>query len=704
MSARVAPQAPIPTSDHVTVLDGPSFCRSGQAGDIAAQRAQGMFVKDTRIVSTWELLLDDQPLIPLAAVGDEPFSATFVCRAAPRSPGADPSVVVTRRRLIGAGMREDITVHNFGTEPLGATLTLAVDADFADLFAVKDGRPRRRGTIRRQVSDGQLELSTTLAARHRGVRIRTDDGTVSRGAIRWRLAVAAHGQWRTTVHALPVDGGTEPDLSFPKDRPVEAAAPSRRLRDWHASTPEVRCDNEVLHQAIQRSVADLGSLRIQDPDRPDESVVAAGAPWFMTLFGRDSLLTSLMSLPWDLDLARGTLRALARRQGERVEPLSEEEPGKILHEVRLGLDESVALGGSATYYGSVDATPLFVIVLDEAVRWGLPADEMAALLPAADRAMAWIEDYGDRDGDGFVEYRRKTDRGLLNQGWKDSHDAISDRAGHLAHGPIALAEVQGYVYAAYRARAHLAMLGDDQPTAQRCLTKARQVQQRFEDAFWLPEHGYYALALDGDKRPVDALASNQGHCLWTGIASAEHAARVADHLLSPAMFTGWGVRTLADGMGAFNPISYHNGSIWPHDNALTIGGLARYGHNSAAATIAAALIDASAAFAGRLPELFCGFDRADLPTPIGYPTACSPQAWAAATPLALLSTLLHLQPDPEHRTVHAINALPEQWGRVRLTGLAIGESRVDIDSSTLPIPDQPGRISALHSAPPCRLR
>lgn len=670
----------------VTVLDGSSFCRSDRSGDISAHLAQGMFVKDTRLLSTWELLVDDQPLRSLAVVAGDAFSTTFVCRAAPRSPGAGPTVVVERHRLMGAGMREDITVRNFGTEVLGATLTLAVDGDFADLFAVKDGNPRRRGTVRRSVTEGQLELSVSLAGRRRGVRVRTTDGDVRRGALSWRLAIAPRGSWHTTVHALPVDSGGEPAVSFPDDRPVTMAGPSQRLRQWLGSVPEVRCDNEVLQQAIERSIADIGSLRIEDPDRPGMSVVAAGAPWFMTLFGRDSLITSWMCLPWGLDLARGTLRALAERQGRQVDPLSEEEPGKILHEVRLGLDESVALGASATYYGSVDATPLFVMLLAEAARWGLPATEVAELLPAADRAISWIEEYGDADGDGFVEYARKTDRGLVNQGWKDSHDSISTRSGRIVSGPIALAEVQGYTYAAYRGRAELARALGDQSTARRCDARADDLQQRFEEAFWLPERGYYALALDGDKRPADALASNQGHCLWTGIAGAEHAARVAEHLRSPALFSGWGVRTLADDMGAFNPISYHNGSVWPHDNALAVAGLARYGHASAAAAVGAAVIEASGAFAGRLPELFCGFDRDDLPVPVGYPTACSPQAWAAAAPLALLSALLGLRPDVPHRTVHAVDGLPEAWGRVCLRGVAVGDARVDVDSSTLPKP------------------
>jgi glycogen debranching enzyme len=695
------------TGEEVTVLEGSSFCRSGRTGDIDPRRAQGLFVKDTRILSTWDVRVDDEPLSVLAVLGESAFGATFVCRAQPRTPGTDPSVVVQRRRLIGRGLREDITVRNFGTEALGATLSLVVDSDFADLFAVKDGHPRRRGTIHRQTIDGQLEVTTSLSGRHRGIRIHTEgpqdaedtqstgdatdrggtgDARITRTGISWQLIVPPHQSWTTTVHALPTEEGIAPALSFPADRPLKDTEPSQRQREWVASLPHIECENDTLQQAIQQSITDLASLRIQDPDHRQETVIAAGAPWFMTLFGRDCLLTSMMVLPWDVSLAGGTLRALARRQGTRVEPLSEEEPGKILHEVRSGLDESIDLGGSGTYYGSIDSTPLFVIVLAQAAAWGLPQNELAELLPAADRALAWIEHYGDLDGDGFVEYQRKTDRGLLNQGWKDSHDSITNRNGTLAHGPIALAEVQGYVYAAYQARAHLATLQGDTTTAMRYRAKAQTLQHRFEDAFWLPEHDYYALALDGEKRPVDALASNQGHCLWTGIASADHAAAVAEHLLSPAMFTGWGVRTLATGMAAYNPISYHNGSVWPHDNAITVAGLARYGHTTAAGKIATALIEASAAFNGRLPELFCGFNRAALPAPIRYPTACSPQAWAAATPLALITALLGLHPDAEHGRIHAVNALPDQWGRIRITGMSVAGHAIDVDSDTLPTP------------------
>jgi glycogen debranching enzyme len=449
------------------------------------------------------------------------------------------------------------------------------------------------------------------------------------------------------------------------------------MRDWRKTTARADCDSPALQDILERSSEDLGSLRISDPSKPNFDVVAAGAPWFMALFGRDSLLTSWLTLPWNPGLARGTLHALARLQGTKSEARSEEEPGRILHEVRLGIDPARALGASPIYYGTVDATPLFVLLLGEATRWGLSDEDVDILLPAADRCLEWISRCGDLDGDGFVEYERKTDLGLINQGWKDSSDSIKFADGHLAHGPIALAEVQGYVHGAYRARAYLASRQGDEPGVLRWTEQANKLRKQFDEAFWLPNAGCYALALDGEKRPVDALASNQGHCLWTGIVPQHRVDEVVHRLLSPEMFAGWGIRTLADGMAAFNPVSYHNGSIWPHDNALLVAGLMRSGRPDAATRVAEGLMKAAALFGGRLPELFCGFDQETFASPVPYPTSCSPQAWAAATPIGLVLALLGLDPDRENLDCHT----PDHWGRIRIRGLHMRGKRIDIDSS-----------------------
>jgi glycogen debranching enzyme len=399
----------------------------------------------------------------------------------------------------------------------------------------------------------------------------------------------------------------------------------------------------------------------------------------MALFGRDSLISSIMALPVDTGIALGTLKTLGDRQGSAVNPVTEEQPGKILHEVRLGAAVDTSLGGTDTYYGSVDATPLFVVALGELDRWGITQEDEIDLLQHADRCLSWIDDYGDRDGDGFVEYERASANGLVNQGWKDSWDAIGFADGSLAAPPIALSEVQGYTYAAFRARARFAARAGDLPLARHWEGRASRLKKDFNDAFWLPEQGYFALALDGDKRPVDGLASNMGHCLWSGIVDDDKAALVAERLLSPDMFSGWGVRTLSTRMTAYNPVSYHNGSVWPHDNALIAAGLMKYGFVDHAQRIALALFEASEHFGGRLPELFCGFSREEYGHPVPYPNACMPQAWAACTPFSLIRTLLRLEVDTDARRVTVDPRIPSALGGVRIENLLIGGERVAID-------------------------
>jgi glycogen debranching enzyme len=432
-----------------------------------------------------------------------------------------------------------------------------------------------------------------------------------------------------------------------------------------------------LDELLATSTNDLAGLRIVDATHPERVIIAAGAPWFMTIFGRDALLTSWMLLPLDVRIALGTLHVLAERQGSAVDPGTEEQPGRILHEVRSGLATAADPRGDTVYYGTVDATPLFVMLVGELHRWGVPLSELEPLLPHVDRALEWVDSYGDADGDGFVEYRRATDRGLANQGWKDSFDGITFPSGALPHAPIALAEVQGYVYAALRSRASLAEALGDHELSSRLEARAADLKQQFNDRFWLPHRGWYALALDADKQPVESLASNMGHCLWTGIVDEQNAPAVAQALLGPEMFTGFGVRTLASSMGGYNPMSYHNGSVWPHDNALIAAGLRRYGLVEEAGRIAQGLIDAAEGLGGRLPELFCGFGREEFERPVPYPTACSPQAWAAATPIFLLRVLLGLEPDLPSGVVEVDpgvprSLLPLEVGQLHVGGGVLG--------------------------------
>ncbi|WP_413451687.1 glycogen debranching N-terminal domain-containing protein [Georgenia phoenicis] len=629
-----------PTS--VTLVEGSSFCVSGASGDIDPARAEGLFVQDTRLLSRWQLLVDDAPVEPLAVLPREPYEALFVGRAPVRPGHVEPTLVVERRRYVGQGMREDIVLENYGSEAAGVELRLLVGADFADLFEVKERRFPHSPVVERVAAGADLTLCVQRAGSRRGVRVSAPGSVASEGQLRFTATVPAGGRWTATVEVVASVEDEELATPFPLDEPVEQAEPVRRMRGWHASVPDIRVEDPALAEALRRSEEDLGALRIVDPRHPEDDVVAAGAPWFMALFGRDSLLTSWMTLPFSPDLAMGTLRTLARMQGTTIDPMTEEQPGRILHEVRRGADLSLALGGNSVYYGSIDSTPLFVMVVGRAARWGVPMAELEPLLPAVDAAVEWIVELGDRDGDGFVEYERATDRGLANQGWKDSTDAIAFRDGAPARTPLALAEVQGYCYAAFLAKADLDERRGNVTGAREWRERAAVLKRRFHEAFWLPEEGFYALALDNRKRPVDAIASNAGQCLWTGIVDEAVAGQVVERLLSPEMFTGFGIRTLGTGNARYNPVSYHNGSVWPHDTALIAAGVADYGFAAESRRIVDGLIDATRAFDGRLPELFCGFDRAEKPVPVPYPTSCSPQAWAAAVPFELLRIALGL--------------------------------------------------------------
>lgn len=681
-------------SGSITLVDESTFAISGASGDITAGAAQGLFVRDTRILSRFEVLIDGVHTESLAAVVDDPFSATFVSRALPTAGRADSTLMLFRSRHVGQGMREEFTLRNFSDEATSCVIEVVVMADFADLFAVKEGRVGRtpsQGVSSVDVDQGGgpgAATATAPALRYsyrrgqvaRGVEVRAAGATsVAPDLVTFEVLVPAHGEWKTCVEvAMVMDAAVLPP-TYRCGQPVERAASSERLARWRRQVPYVETDHPVLKQVVARSAEDLGALRIFDPDFPERVVVAAGAPWFMTVFGRDSLLTAWMALLVDPDLARGVLQTLARFQGSEIDPRHEEEPGRILHEMRFGDAASLSLGGGSIYYGTADATPLFVMLLGELRRWGVARELVDELLPHAHRAMEWIERFGDADGDGYVEYHRATDRGLANQGWKDSWDGIRYGDGRVAEAPIALAEVQAYTYGAYLASAHFAFEAGDTATYDRYRAKASHLKASFNRDFWMEDRGYFAVGLDADKRQIDSITSNIGHCLWTGIVDEDKAARVAEVLLSPEMFSGWGLRTLASGSAGYNPISYHCGSVWPHDTAIVAAGLARYGFDDAAQTLIFGLLDAAAAQGGRLPELFSGLDRSEFEVPVGYPTSCSPQAWAAASPLLCLRTLLRLDPWVPYGKTWLSPNLPESIGYLKVEGIPLAGARVTIE-------------------------
>jgi glycogen debranching enzyme len=663
-------------SDTLTVVNGTTFCISTRRGDMSPDLAHGLFYHDTRILSGWQLTIGGEPPEPLSVVTESPFRARILARVV--SPDQRSQLLLERDRLVGSGMREDLTLRNLTACDVSTTVFVAVRADFAGLFSVKDGRPLLDGSISADPDGDFITIGWSHRTAARGVRVEARDAIARFDGLHFTVTVPPHGEWRSSVFVTPSIDGEEIRTDFPIRQPCGQSPPESPMSEWRGAKLHLETPDASLRQTMAQSQVDVGSLRIFDPDHPGEVAVAAGAPWFMTLFGRDSLLASYMAIPLDPLLALGTLRALGRVQGTKSDHGSEEQPGRIVHETRRGLDFPLPAGGGRAYYGSADATPLFVVVLGELRRWGVHPLEGDTLLDHADRALEWIRDYGDRDGDGFVEYQRMTSHGLANQGWKDSFDGINFADGTLAQSPIALCEVQGYVYAAYMARAEMAGADGDTATAKRYEAKAEKIRQAFNDQFWLSDRGWFAVGLDRDKRPIDALTSNMGHCLWSGIIDDDKAPQVAERLMSAEMFSGWGVRTLATSMGAYNPMSYHNGSVWPHDTALIAAGLMRYGFVTEAQQVAVGLLDAAAHFDGRLPELICGFDRADYGVPIAYPTSCSPQAWASAAPVQLVKTLLRLQPDIPQGHVWLAPALPPRLGPLAIHHLALGRALADL--------------------------
>jgi len=624
------------------IVDGHTFCVSAHDGDIDPRRAHGLFVADTRVVSGLRLTINGHPLELLATFPDGAMTTRYVGRTAASADGIGHRMVVLRRRTLSATMTEDIELRNHADRDLPAVVLLMFESDFADVFTVKEGRSFDRvrpsvhvdeHTVTLRWSCGSANRTALLSFDGEGLDVHSDHAA-------WTITVPAHGRVRVHWNVLVEAGTATGHLA-----PLMAASSETRVAAWIRAASTVRSARDGLSACFTRSVADIASLRLVDDSEDRRPAIAAGAPWFMTLFGRDSLLSAYMALPCDPTLALGVLEALAELQGSRTDDLSEEEPGRILHELRFLHAPTFELEEGTPYYGSVDATPLFVVLLAELSRWGLPEDELVTLLPSADRALAWVEGRIDQDPRGLLAYHCPTEHGLVNQGWKDSWDGIRFADGAVATAPLALSEVQGYVYAAFIGRADIADRLEDATGATRWRAKAAAVRARFDQLFWMEDLGRFATAIGPDGEHVDSNTTNIGHCLWTGIVDPARSSDVARALCSPAMWTGWGLRTLAADEHGYDPLSYHCGSVWPHDSAICAAGLARYGHVAEAAQIIRGLVDASTAWGGRLPELITGLDHRDSAQPVPYPTSCSPQAWAAAAPVLSMRTIFGLEPD-----------------------------------------------------------
>ena len=670
---------------EVKILDGNTFVVSDSRGDIEASPtdAAGLFSFDTRFLSRWILSLNGQRLGALSVDDLQYFETRFFLVPGTGTVYIDAKLSVIRRRTVGGGFHEELTILNHDDEPIELTVRLDAASDFADLFEVKDAL-KKKGAYSNRAERRRLVLGYERETFRRETVISASErAAFDENGLTFTIRIAPHGSWSTELHVVAGMGGMETAMGTGRRRKLTM---ERSLERWLGAAPRLRCDWQPLESIYRRSLVDLAALRFAPEVAGGKSLPAAGLPWFMTMFGRDSIFTSLQALPFTPELAAGTLRALGEWQGSSLDDFRDEDPGRILHEMRYGEMTAFEERPHSPYYGCADATPLFVVLLDEYERWTGDRKLVRELEYEARSALAWIDDYADLLGNGYVSYRRRNEKtGLENQCWKDSWDSISFRDGELPGFPRATCELQGYAYDAKVRGARLARLvWRDRALAERLEQEAADLKRRFNRDFWIEGEEYFALALDQDGRQVDALGSNNGHLLWSGIVDKSKAKAVARHLLGSRLFSGWGVRTLAEGEGRYNPIGYHVGTVWPFDNSFIAWGLRRYGFKEEAARVASGILDAAEFFDGRLPEAFGGYERSLTKYPVQYPTACSPQAWSTGAPLLLLRTMLGLEPHGDDLIIDA--ALPTSIGRLELLDIpgrwgridAFGRGRIEI--------------------------
>ncbi|MER8067579.1 glycogen debranching N-terminal domain-containing protein [Streptomyces sp. NPDC094034] len=652
--------------DACVTLYAPSFAISHADGQIDGG-ADGFYHADSRALSRLTVEADGIAIAPVRGAFDGADRAAF--RGVLRGLGeitADPAVTLHRKRQVTPGrLAETLEVSNEGGRHVRVRLIVTAATDLAEMERVKTGQAQSPVPAT-ATPDGLGWSRQGFAVRLSSTPVPTAADPVS-GRLEYEIELAPGETWTAVLHG---DAAHEDGDQFP--------APAADSVPWR--TPVLRSSDRRFDHWISQSAADLDRLRLTDPEEPADQFLAAGAPWFLTLFGRDSLWAARMLLPLGTELAAGTLRTLARRQGVRSDQDTEEQPGKILHEVRRGTQtfhDNFSLPPS--YYGTVDATPLWITLLHDSWRWGLAPDQVERLLPNAEAALAWMRDYGDAGGDGFLKYIDGTGRGLANQGWKDSGDAIRHRDGRLASSPIALCEVQAYAYEAARGGAAL-LRAFGRPGADEWEEWAERLSDRFRSHFWVEDErgAYPAVALDRDKRPVDSVTSGFGHLLGTGLLNHEESALLAARLSAPDLDSGHGLRTLSSDSAGYNPYGYHIGSIWPHDTAIAVHGLTRAGFPDAAAGLAAGLLTASAGFDARLPELFAGHGSATDPVPSPYPASCRPQAWAAASSVLVLQSALGLSADVPGGTLTVAPAFAEAYRPLKVAGFDVAGGRLDI--------------------------
>jgi glycogen debranching enzyme len=672
----------------VQILDGNTFVVSDTRGDIEATATDptGLFTFDTRFLSKWILTVNGERLNALSVDDLQYFETRFFLVPGTGTVYIDAKLSVIRVRAVGNGFHEELTILNHADEPVDLTVRLEAASDFADLFEVKDAL-EKKGRYSTRVDRGKLVVAYDRESFGRSTVISASErARVDKNGLTFKLSIGPHEEWSTELDVKTERLGPAADPEQDEKPERRRRRMQRNLERWLKEAPRLESGWDALKTTYRRSLVDLAALRFAPPITGGRSLPAAGLPWFMALFGRDSILTSLQAVPFQPELAATTLRALGDWQGIGVDDFRDEDPGRILHEMRYGELTAFEERPHSPYYGSADATPLYVVLLDEYERWTGDRALVRELEVEARAALNWIDRYADLQGNGYVSYKRRNEEtGLENQCWKDSWDSISFSNGRLPGFPRATCELQGYAYDAKVRGARLArVFWKDAALAERLGREAADLKRRFNRDFWVADGQYFALALDQEGNQVDALSSNNGHLLWSGIVDKSKAKAVARHLLGPRLFSGWGVRTLAEGEGRYNPIGYHVGTVWPFDNSFIAWGLRRYGFKQEAAVIAAGILEAAEFFDGRLPEAFGGYERSETRYPVQYPTACSPQAWSTGTPLLLLRTMLGLEPDGEHLVVDP--ALPSTIGRLELLDIpgrwgridAFGRGRVDV--------------------------
>ncbi|HEX7054963.1 MAG TPA: amylo-alpha-1,6-glucosidase [Burkholderiales bacterium] len=676
-------------SSRRTLKHGDTFAMFDEHGDVVAleHSPAGLFHHDMRFLSRLVFTLEGQRPLALSSTVQPDNAMLDVDLTNPdlfdgegRLALPKDTFHIARAKFLWQGCcHELLTLTSYAAQRQRLRLAIAFAADFADLFEIRGHRRARRGSVSARVlGPGEVGFfyeALDGLARSTRISFGPQPARLTEELAEFDLTLAARERRPISMTVQCVEGLAQPAAE--RRFFVTRRAARRRLAAARAAAPLVESSNALFNGVLQRSSADLDMLATETPHGP---YPYAGVPWFCTAFGRDGLLTAMEMLWLEPGVARGVLRFLAAHQAQAPDEAADAEPGKILHELReceLARLGEVPFG---RYYGSIDATPLFVALAGQ--YWQRTRDRatLEAIWPGVRAALEWIERYGDRDGDGFVEYARRRPGGLVNQGWKDSDDAVMHADGRLAEGPVALCEVQGYVYLALRCAAQLAAEMNDAPLSSDLARRAEQLRASFEQAFWCEELGTYALALDGRKERCEVRSSNAGQVLFGGIASPERAARVAQGLFEPDFFAGWGIRTLSARERRFNPASYHNGSVWPHDNAIIGLGLARYGHTREALALTTALFDAASHMhLRRLPELFCGFERKRGRAPTLYPVACAPQAWAAVAPFALLQACLGLAIDcAGSRLVMRRPRLPQFLDWLSIKRLRVGDARVDL--------------------------